>query len=435
MLAGFRRVPWWLRFWLLWLAIAVALAVRSLRATDLQQVDPAGRRPEVSVALSGNGTVLCWQVPRTDGGTDLCVYRPGQGPPQRLERGNDGLPLDESSQQPALDGSGRFLAFSSHASNWTADDRNGLCDVFWRDLQTGETVRVVPPDPKSGLSSAYRPSLSPDGQTVAYTSYGVPNVNNVRGRNVCVWNRKTYESLVYPTSAVRGTGPVLGSPVFDPSGKRLAFSAFAYDLLPEPRDPVQYEIYFLELQRSQRWPPYTPRPQDLLDGWWPVARLSTPTSGRAADAHSYEPVLTRDECIWVSQADNFVPDDQNLCHDLFVCPLWKPGPVRRLSLTSDGQEANGSSMEPVASQDGRFVAFTSYASNLVKDDRNGQSDVFCLDRQHGSVRCLSAGLPGPSYRPAMSYDGSKIAFVSRAADGRRHFYLVEEGRREELPSP
>src|SRR5262249_13871093 len=99
----------------------------------------------------------------------------------------------------------------------------------------------------------------------------------------------------------------------------------------------------------------------------------------------------------------------------------------RVSVASDGTQGNASSglaftlTTPALSADGRFVAFQSYASNLVPGDTNGSSDAFIHDRQTGQTARLSVGSDGrqangPSFAPGLSADGRFAAFMSLAGN-------------------
>src|SRR5204862_6499305 len=97
------------------------------------------------------------------------------------------------------------------------------------------------------------------------------------------------------------------------------------------------------------------------------------------------------------------------------------GTTERVSVNSDGAEGDGSSERPTLSADGRYVAFSSSATNLVPGDTNGQSDVFVHDRQTRTterVSVASAGIEGHGWsdRPAISANGRFVAFVSAAPD-------------------
>jgi Tol biopolymer transport system component len=94
--------------------------------------------------------------------------------------------------------------------------------------------------------------------------------------------------------------------------------------------------------------------------------------------------------------------------------------TRRVSVSSTGAEANGSSNSPFVSVDGRFVAFNATASDLVGGDANGLSDVFVRDRGAGTTRrasVSSAGVEGDanSFGPSISADGRFVAFYSAAS--------------------
>ncbi len=91
----------------------------------------------------------------------------------------------------------------------------------------------------------------------------------------------------------------------------------------------------------------------------------------------------------------------------------------RISVASDGTQANGPSFEPTISATGRSVAFESYASNLVSDDTNSVYDIFLHDRLTGettraSVLSEGEGSRGNSYGPSLSADGRYVAFFSYA---------------------
>ena len=92
-----------------------------------------------------------------------------------------------------------------------------------------------------------------------------------------------------------------------------------------------------------------------------------------------------------------------------------------ISLARDGSEADGASFTPAISADGRYVAFASAASTLVSGDTNGREDVFVYDRQSGESELVSVAMgravaDGDSYDPAISADGRYIAFTSSASN-------------------
>ena len=106
-------------------------------------------------------------------------------------------------------------------------------------------------------------------------------------------------------------------------------------------------------------------------------------------------------------------------------PAWGQGATERVSLGPNGVQGDGPSEDTALSADGRFVAFASYASNLVPGDTNGGSDnepdAFVHDRQTGRTTRVSVGPNGrqsnsSSYQPALSADGRFVAFQSGASN-------------------
>ena len=93
---------------------------------------------------------------------------------------------------------------------------------------------------------------------------------------------------------------------------------------------------------------------------------------------------------FASSASNLVGSDTNGAADAFVLDR-QTGQITRVSVASDGTEANSGSSDPTLSADGRFVVFRSNASNLVAGDTNGLVDVFVHDRQTGQTTRVSVG--------------------------------------------
>ena len=121
-----------------------------------------------------------------------------------------------------------------------------------------------------------------------------------------------------------------------------------------------------------------------------------------------------------SDASNLVPGDTNGVPDTFVRDRLS-GTTERVSVSTDGEQANDTSTDygTSISADGRYVAFYSYAINLVPGDTNGVPDVFVRDRLAGTTERVSVSTDGaqgdyPSFYPSISGDGRFVAFCSRA---------------------
>jgi Tol biopolymer transport system component len=151
-------------------------------------------------------------------------------------------------------------------------------------------------------------------------------------------------------------------------------------------------------------------------------RVSLNSAGAEGDGSSYNPSISADGRFvgFQSDATNLVGGDANGASDVFVRDR-RTGKTRRVSVSSPGGEGNGGSYDPSISADGRFVAFNSDASNLVGGDTNGATDVFVRDRKTGKTRRVSVSSAGgegndASYSPSISADGRFVAFQSFASN-------------------
>ena len=149
-------------------------------------------------------------------------------------------------------------------------------------------------------------------------------------------------------------------------------------------------------------------------------RVSVSSQGVEGDSTSYDPAISANGryVVFASGADNLVNGDTGKAHDIFLHDR-KTKKTRRVSVRSNGKEANSSSFEPSISANGRIVAYTSNASNLVNGDTNNRADVFTYDRITRKTRRVSIKSNGKqgdesSGRAAVSADGRFIAFISDA---------------------
>ncbi|NJD06412.1 MAG: hypothetical protein FIA97_07920 [Methylococcaceae bacterium] len=153
-----------------------------------------------------------------------------------------------------------------------------------------------------------------------------------------------------------------------------------------------------------------------------IRRISASFDGAPESESSGLPAISSDGHIvaFRSSADNLINGDINSVSDIFVHDT-RTNKLERVSVGIEGTEANGASYFPSVSGDGRYVAFYSDASNLVSDDRNGKTDIFVHDRTSGLTQRISVSETGVeandhSAMPAISNDGRYVAFVSAASN-------------------
>jgi Tol biopolymer transport system component len=151
-------------------------------------------------------------------------------------------------------------------------------------------------------------------------------------------------------------------------------------------------------------------------------RVSVDPAGAQANNASSLPALSADGryVAFMARATNLVPGDTNGALDVFVRDRVAQV-TRRVSVGRGGAQANNASSQPALSADGRYVAFTSKANNLVPGDTNGALDVFVRDRITHVTRRVSVGRRGAqakhaSFEPAISADGRYVAFISDAGN-------------------
>jgi Tol biopolymer transport system component len=149
--------------------------------------------------------------------------------------------------------------------------------------------------------------------------------------------------------------------------------------------------------------------------------ISVALPGKTPNGRSTGPDLSFDGryVAFVSWATNLVQGDTNRFADIFVRDRRR-GMTERVSVAGDGAQANGGSDRPRVSADGRFVAFRSHASNLVPGDTNRLSDVFVRDVVLGETYRVSVATSGrqgnaPITSVAISGNGRFVAFSSRAS--------------------
>lgn len=158
--------------------------------------------------------------------------------------------------------------------------------------------------------------------------------------------------------------------------------------------------------------------KDLATGL--VELVSVTATGVQANDHSHEPHMSDDGrfVVFSAWASNLAATDVNGNDtDIFVKDM-ATGALRHVSVSSSGAGGNAISASHDLSGDGRFVTFLSYSDNLVANDTNGNPDTFLFDLTSSTIECLSVdsnGLPGGGGEASISDDGRMVSFQSWSA--------------------
>ncbi|MBN1460053.1 MAG: PKD domain-containing protein, partial [Armatimonadetes bacterium] len=320
-----------------------------------------------------------------------------------------GLGGDDWSREPVITPDGRYVAFLSQATNLVADDSGVYSDIFVHDRVTGETERVsVASDGAEGnrdCDYSSDPTISEDGRYVAFGSEAnnlVPSDTN-ESCDIFVHDRQTGETARVSV-ATDGTeaNSLSEYPSISADGRYVAFESAASNLVVGDMNET-FDVFVRDRETGV------------------TERVSVSGAGYEGDDESDTPCISADGrfVVFRSRATNLVSGDMNSAEDVFIHDR-QTGATERVSLRSDGGEANGGSEEPCISADGRFVAFASWATNIVDGDTNAWCDVFVRDRQTGETERVSVSTEGAegndwSRHCCISPDGQRVAFYSSAA--------------------
>ncbi len=368
------------------------------------------------VAFVSNATNL---VPGdTNGFVDVFVHDRLQRTTERVSVSSTGGQADDMSWPASISADGRFVSFWSDARNLVSGDTNSFPDTFVHDRQSGATERVsVGSGGAQGNGGSEGSSLSADGRFVAFDSGAdtlVPGDTNGDG-DIFVRDRGngTTELVSVNSAGIQGNGGS-GYPSLSADGRFVAFISSATNL--DPLDTNADIDVFV---------------RDLEAGVTQLASVSS--AGVAGNGVSDQPSISSDgrHVQFESSATNLVPGDTNAAYDVFVRDLTDRT-TKRVSVTSNGREANGFSYGTAISGNGRYASFWSGATNLVPGDVEGWVDGFvhdldatgftsvCDPGSDGVIACPCANPPsGPgrgcensSATGGAVLDASGIAYVS-----------------------
>ncbi|MDX2018243.1 MAG: hypothetical protein SFY95_11490 [Planctomycetota bacterium] len=324
-----------------------------IRLASRNSAGAAGNNPSANPALSADGsavsfTSLASNLVGNDFNNRFDIFlRTGAGT-SRVNLSAGGAETNNQSDQSALSADGRYAVFQSNASNLVPGDPTPTAHVYRRDNQTGAILRLDVSGSSIGNAEASRPSISDDGQLVAFAS---------RASNLAAGDTNN---------------------------------------LPD--------IFVRDVTNSL------------------TLRVSVSGAGAQANGESLRPRITGDGrfAAFDSTATNLVGDDTNNLRDVFVRDTLL-GTTVRASTGPGGIEGDGESWGASISADGRFVAFVSSSTTFDPADTNGLADVYVKDLLTGritreSVSATGGDANGAVNTAALSASGLVLAFDSAATN-------------------
>ena len=305
----------------------------------------------------------------------------------------------------SLSADGRLVVFASDASNLAPGDTNGVGDVFLRDRSTGTTERLsVSSSGAQANGESLYPAITPDGRFVSFTSLAsnlVAGDTNNAG-DIFVRDRLagTTERVSLATGGSEGNAISASSHISN-DGRFVAFQSFASNLVPGDTNGVN-DVFI----------------RDRANGT--TERVSVATNGAQGDNHSGFASLSGDGryVAFQSYATTLVAGDTNGVADAFIRDR-ATGTTERVSVASTGAQGDEDCLYTAIPNDGRYVLFESSATNLVANDTNSLSDVFIHDRrlattERMSVSSTGSQAAGMSHLGALSPDARYVVFSSSA---------------------
>ena len=332
-------------------------------------------------------------------GSTTTTTSPTQATTTRVSVASDGTQTNLNSFAPALSGDGRYVAYSSYASNLVADDTNGREDVFVHDRNTGATTRVsVTSDGTQADHRSGTPKISADGRYITFASEAsnlVPGDTNAE-TDVFVHDRITATTtrVSVASDGTQGNGHS-SHPTISGDGRFIAYQSSASNLVAGDMNG-RGGVFVHDRDAGI------------------TTKVSAAPDGTQADGISEYPVISSDGrfVAYMFSASNLPPGSSFRNVHLFD---RNTSTSTQVSVASDGTPVDGNSEYPVISRDGRFVAYQSEASNLVPGDLNGRIDVFVFDQSTASttrVPVASSDFQADdfSYAAAISGDGRFVVY-------------------------
>ena len=323
----------------------------------------------------------------------------------------------------SISGDGAYVAFLSSATDLVAGGSGPASqNVYVWDRASGTTTLVsesVSAAGQRGNGTSQMAVISGDGAFVAFLSTATDLVSGGSGpsaQNVYVWERSSgTTTLVSESVAAAGQRGNSHSynPVISGDGTIVAFFSQATDLVLGGSGPAgNPDVYVWE--RSS--------------GMTTLVSESVAVAGQRGNGYSYNPVISGDGATvaFYSYATDLVPGGSGPSTSNVY--LWErsSGTTTLVSgaVSAAGQRGNGSSSEPVISGNGAYVAFLSSATDLVAGGSGPSTqNVYVWDRASGTTTLVSESLSvagqrgdSDSYQPAISGNGTTVAFFSYATD-------------------
>lgn len=396
------------------LTLVVAQAAQASNPTTVRVNQHGSTEADADSALpvvSANGQFVAYESGQTQpggagaDGDDVFWWNRTTGVTKLVSHGRNGQKPDGISFGANISSDGRYVSFESEATNLIASDGNGVSDAFVWDSKSGKiTAASVNDSGDLGNGDSGDVSMSPNGRYVAFST-GSTNLgggdNNIYDD---VYVRDTTAHKTYRASVAVSGHKVDGNSIETCMSNTgvVGFGSNSNFIVSAPQpDPAINEVYVRDIVH------HTTQEASVSNGGDPGEMNSfncdISANGRYIAFDSFSGNLSTKDG---DPSDIFVRDVQ-------------AGKTYLASVGMNGTHADNDSSFPAVSDNGRFVAFESDATNLIANDGNHVQDVFRYDRTAKTTKRLSVATGGTagnqtSYYPELSGDGTWTVFTSNA---------------------
>lgn len=298
----------------------------------------------------------------TNGSLDVFIRDRQLNLTSRISVSSLGIEGNGRSSESSISGDGRYVVFSSDATNLAGGDTNGVTDVFLHDRNTGQTTRIsLSSMGTQGNGASFSPSISQDGRFLTFVSEATNLVSgDTNGRlDIFVHDLITGSTNIVSLSSTGiQTNGDSRNPSISRDGRYVVFDSSAINL--DGRDTTDdYDVYLYDMVTMA------------------TRLISVTSTGEKGNKVSSDSEISANGLFvaFMSCATNFVNVDTNGMCDIFIHDLLTDE-NRMASINSFGAQADKDSYGPSISGDGRYVSFYSDAWGFVAGDYHFMNDVF-----------------------------------------------------------
>lgn len=404
-----------------WQGSPVAHELVSRRDPSLVSVSGNAQSGMGMFSLSADGNRVAYVSPASDlvpndtnGLPDVFVWDRTAGSNLLVSVGFDGSPASGgASGNPTIRGNGRYVFFASLATNLVVDDANSQLDLFRRDLQLNTTTLLTRDANNVSLASTetLEYSVNADGNYAVFATLTNSGLYQVYWRDLT-----TERTRLLPTPTVDSRTLWLSA-----DGQRVLYSSnngwlVVWDATLEANIFTERADDYVDISPDGRRFLFYGRSWNRQLTCYDVdADTNLITLSVSYSTEAFSPWSEDSRYFVFTTESSLIAADDNLVNDVYLCDV-ETGALTLISVNAAGTASgNGPSDKPAFSGDGRFIAYRSYATDLLPDPAVAPA-LYLFDRATESNHLITASSPVPGLdwisRPVINYSGDVLAFQS-----------------------